>query len=69
MTYALTLAGLRWLGLGKDPHAGTASVVIGNLIGFAAALPMALEANMVLLLEPALNPVWVWLLQEERPGA
>jgi drug/metabolite transporter (DMT)-like permease len=28
----------------------------------------ALEANTLLLLEPALNPVWVWLLQGERPG-
>lgn len=29
----------------------------------------AFEANTVLLLEPALNPVWVWLLHGERPGA
>jgi DME family drug/metabolite transporter len=28
----------------------------------------AFEANAVLLLEPALNPVWVWLLHGERPG-
>jgi DME family drug/metabolite transporter len=28
----------------------------------------AFEANMVLLLEPALNPVWVWLVQGEKPG-
>jgi drug/metabolite transporter (DMT)-like permease len=28
----------------------------------------ALEANTLLLLEPALNPVWVWLVQGERPG-
>lgn len=29
----------------------------------------AFEATTVLLLEPALNPVWVWLFQGERPGA
>jgi len=29
----------------------------------------AFEANTVLLLEPALNPVWVWMLHGERPGA
>jgi DME family drug/metabolite transporter len=29
----------------------------------------AFEATTVLLLEPALNPVWVWLVQHERPGA
>jgi len=28
----------------------------------------ALEANLLLLLEPALNPVWVWLVHGERPG-
>lgn len=26
------------------------------------------EANTVLLLEPAMNPVWVWLLHGEKPG-
>jgi drug/metabolite transporter, DME family len=29
----------------------------------------AFEATTVLLLEPALNPVWVWLIHGERPGA
>ena len=29
----------------------------------------AFEATTVLLLEPALNPVWVWLVQHERPAA
>jgi drug/metabolite transporter (DMT)-like permease len=29
----------------------------------------AFEANAVLLLEPALNPVWAWLVQGERPAA
>ena len=28
----------------------------------------ALEASLILLLEPVLNPVWVWLIQGERPG-
>ncbi|HJR17726.1 MAG TPA: DMT family transporter [Gemmatimonadales bacterium] len=28
----------------------------------------ALEASMILLLEPVLNPVWAWLLQGEVPG-
>jgi drug/metabolite transporter, DME family len=28
----------------------------------------AFEATTVLLLEPALNPVWVWLVQHERPA-
>jgi len=28
----------------------------------------AFEATTILLLEPALNPVWVWLVHGERPG-
>lgn len=28
----------------------------------------ALEASMLLLLEPALNPVWAWLVHGEAPG-
>ena len=27
----------------------------------------ALEASLILLIEPALNPVWAWLFQGERP--
>lgn len=29
----------------------------------------AFEASMILLIEPALNPVWAWLVHGERPGA
>jgi DME family drug/metabolite transporter len=29
----------------------------------------ALEAGLLLLLEPVLNPLWTWLLHGERPGA
>jgi drug/metabolite transporter (DMT)-like permease len=29
----------------------------------------AFEATTVLLLEPALNPVWVWFVERERPAA
>lgn len=28
----------------------------------------AFEASMILLIEPALNPVWAWLVHGERPG-
>jgi drug/metabolite transporter, DME family len=28
----------------------------------------ALEASMILLIEPALNPIWAWLAQGEVPG-
>jgi drug/metabolite transporter (DMT)-like permease len=29
----------------------------------------ALEASVILLLEPVLNPLWAWLVQRETPGA
>ena len=28
----------------------------------------ALEASLLLLAEPVLNPVWAWMVQGERPG-
>jgi drug/metabolite transporter (DMT)-like permease len=28
----------------------------------------AIEASLILLLEPALNPLWAWALQGEKPG-
>jgi len=109
--YAFMLLGLRWLGRGQ-PSAGSplATVALGNILAFLAALPMALgargalprmgaadaavilylgvaqiglsyfcltrairhvtafEATAILLIEPALNPVWVWLVHGERPG-
>ena len=29
----------------------------------------ALEASLILLIEPVLNPVWAWIFQGERPNA
>jgi DME family drug/metabolite transporter len=47
-TWALTLTGLRWLGKrDADPAAATATVIMGNLIAFAACLPMALPIHEV----------------------
>jgi DME family drug/metabolite transporter len=34
----------------------------------AIALIPALEASLILLIEPVLNPVWAWIFQGERPG-
>ena len=105
LSYALALAGLRWLGR-RERDSGMAAVAMGNVLACLAALPLALpmhsvsradaavalylgvvqigvaywcvtramrrvkalEANLLLLLEPALNPVWVWLVHGERPG-
>jgi drug/metabolite transporter (DMT)-like permease len=108
--YAWMLLGLRWLGRGRPGgDSGLATVALGNILAFLAALPMALgaraapavsgadvavilylgvaqiglsyfcltrairhvtafEATAILLIEPALNPVWVWLVHGEKPG-
>jgi drug/metabolite transporter (DMT)-like permease len=106
-TWALTLAGLRWLGK-QDARgeAGIATVVVGNLIAFLVCLPLALpvahasirdgavivylgvfqvglayvcltksirhvpavEAAVLLLVEPVFNPIWTWIVHSERPS-
>ncbi len=110
LCWALTLMGLRWMGRHSEdgtPGSAAPAVVIGNLIAFLLALPLALpvhaarpldwaivtglgaiqigvaymflteglrfvralEASMLLLLEPVLNPVWSWLIHGEKPRA
>lgn len=106
LTWALTIAGLRWLGKHGSSGSATATVAAGNLISFLACLPRALpvshasagdlavivylgifqiglaylcltlalphvpafEASTLLLAEPAMNPLWSWLLHGESPG-
>jgi drug/metabolite transporter (DMT)-like permease len=107
LAWAATLVALRWAER-SDRHAGVglSSVVAGNAIACAAALPFALplpaappaawatvaylgvfqvglayvsltaamrhlpalDASLLLLLEPVLNPVWTWLVRGEDPG-
>jgi DME family drug/metabolite transporter len=47
LSWALTLAGLRWLSRQKGGSAGMAAVTAGNLMAFLAALPMALPVASV----------------------
>lgn len=105
ISWALTLAGLRWLV--SDRGSGLAAVAAGNLLACLASLPQAwpvetaaardwlivsylgifqiglayvfltrgmrgvpaLEASLLLLAEPALNPLWTWWLHGERPAS
>lgn len=47
-TWALTIAGLRWLGRGESGGSTPAAmVVLGNLMAFAFALPMALPVREI----------------------
>jgi drug/metabolite transporter (DMT)-like permease len=133
VTWALTICGLRWLSIPRQPNrqppsrqppsrraaeppnapaaespsdGALAAVVGGNLLAFLVCLPAslplgthgatdwmlllylgvfqialayvfvtralrwlpALEASILLLIEPALNPVWAWLIHGEVPG-
>ena len=38
------------------------------LVAYAIARLSALEASVLLLIEPALNPIWSWLVHGELPG-
>jgi DME family drug/metabolite transporter len=68
------------MALPLGPHAPVDWAVIINLGVFQIALAYvlvtsalrrirALEASLILLIEPELNPVWAWLFQGEQPGA
>jgi drug/metabolite transporter (DMT)-like permease len=39
------------------------------LVTRALSVIPALEASLILLVEPVLNPVWAWIFQGEQPGA
>jgi drug/metabolite transporter (DMT)-like permease len=45
LTWASTLAGLRWLARGKDSRSALPTVALGNVLAFLAALPMALPVT------------------------
>ncbi len=107
IAWALVMISMRWMGTRvADPQAGMKVVILGNLLAFAACLPMALpvthsaatdwamlaylgpiqvglayvlmtkgvrhvpalESSMILLAEPALNPIWTATLLQEIPG-
>ena len=53
---------LAWLGVFQI---GLAYVCLSKGVSAVTAL----EASLLLLAEPVLNPVWAWLAQGERPGA
>jgi drug/metabolite transporter, DME family len=54
---------------GLIAYLGVFQIAIAYLFVTSAlrAIP-ALEASLILLIEPALNPLWAWLFQGERPG-
>jgi drug/metabolite transporter, DME family len=68
------------MALPVGPHSFADWAIIGYLGIFQIALAYvfvtnaihsipALEASVILLLEPVLNPLWAWVFQREAPGA
>ena len=107
ITWSLTLMGLRWTAReDEDGYGGARAALWGNVLAFAAALPLAgvpldaapatlgillylgvvqigfayaalttafrsvpaAEASLLLMLEPALNPIWAWFVHGEQTG-
>jgi drug/metabolite transporter (DMT)-like permease len=67
---ALPLAGIRASDAAVILYLGAAQIGLAYwCLTRAMRHVTAFEANTVLLLEPALNPVWVWLIHGEKPGA
>jgi len=59
-----------WIDLGVLFYLGVFQIGLAYLFVTRAIRHVpAFEATTVLLLEPALNPVWVWLVEGERPAA
>jgi DME family drug/metabolite transporter len=54
---------------GLIAYLGVFQIAVAYLFVTSAlrAIP-ALEASLILLIEPALNPLWAWVFQGERPG-
>ena len=108
VTWAVTIAGLRWVeGHRAEGVTAAGATVCGNVLAALVCLPFALplsharltdwltvsylgvfqvglayvlvtraighltalEASLLLLLEPASSPFWAWLAHGERPGA
>ena len=51
--WALTLAGLRWMGKSSRADSGAATVVVGNLIAFLVCLPLAVPVRSASLVDAA----------------
>ena len=60
---------LRAADVGTILYLGVIQIGLAYLF-FARGIPHvpALEASLLLLFEPVLNPVWAWLVHGERPG-
>ncbi len=66
---ALPVGGHSLLDWGLVAYLGIFQIALAYVfVTRAIAVIPALEASLVLLIEPVLNPVWAWIVQGERPG-
>jgi drug/metabolite transporter (DMT)-like permease len=67
---ALPVAGVTAADAGILAYLGIFQIGVAYVLLLAGlAHVRALEASLLLLLEPILNPVWAWLIHDEVPGA
>ena len=51
------------------PRTGVFQIALAYVLVTRALTTIpALEASLILLIEPVLNPVWAWIFHGERPG-
>ena len=70
LSFAFPVVGARPLDWGIVFGLGTVQIGLAYVLLTRAirSIP-AFEAMVLLLLEPALNPIWAWLIHGERPGS
>jgi drug/metabolite transporter (DMT)-like permease len=70
LPFALPVSGATGQDLGFILYLGIFQIGVAYVLLLAGlAHVRALEASLLLLLEPILNPVWAWLIHGEVPGA
>jgi len=70
LPFALPVVAARPIDWGIVLGLGTVQIGLAYIfLTRALRLVPAFEAMILLLLEPALNPIWSWLIHRERPGA
>jgi DME family drug/metabolite transporter len=66
---ALPVANIRWQDIAVLLFLGTCQIALAYFcVSKAMRHVPAFEASVIILVEPALNPLWTWLLLAERPG-
>jgi DME family drug/metabolite transporter len=69
LPFALPFGSHGWDDWALIGYLGVFQIALAYVLVTRALTTMpALEASLILLIEPVLNPVWAWIFQGERPG-